>query len=453
MKTTSINQKSFVSIFAALVFLIGGVFTFNDANGQNVSEIDLFSNHYVQQTITQQWSGKHVIYGQENALSGFFIVEDPLSTINYYKLKIDGYVVRDFVVLNDNVFFTGDDHHGDGFYAYFSLNAATSGVVNITYRHLLDNDYQFTGMRCLKAFTQGNETYVVLIGTRVRNGAVQQCLFNVKNSDNTSNYLFDGIEHFDDVEILDDYIVSAARKGGDDELDPVVLRFFERDSLPYWGLLGDTMYHDKDNFYAMGRVRLQKYNGDNCGLLFKNKFSECSIFSFEVYPYVLGITNVINTSHLYNNNNNSNIRIDTLLDIGFNQSNSRLFALCDTIGSTKLNLVSKFTGSASLSSNGAYVIPFIAQSVADLGTAGFYISSIKSGELSASWLRIYHNTHCIEQRDYLLRDGHSEPSPYHQEPNPYSCHTDTETIRYPTTQGLYVKICEDRADGIDLDKE
>ena len=407
----------------------------------------MFSNHYVQQTITQQWSGKHVIYGQENALSGFFIIEDPLSTTNYYKLKIDGYVVRDFVVLNDNVFFTGDDHHGDGFYAYFSLNAATSGVVNITYRHLLDNDYQFTGMRCIKAFTQGNETYVVLIGTRVRNGAVQQCLFNASNSTTDSYYLYDEIEHFDDVEILDEYIVSAARKGGDDELDPVFLRFFDRGSLPQWGPVGDYMYHDKNNLFALGRVRLQKYSGDNCGLLFKNKFSECSIFSFEVNPYASSSTFVINTTYSYINH--SNILIDTLLDVGFNQSDSRLFALCNKIGGMKLNFVSKFTGHAALSFNGAYVIPFIAQSVSDFGTAGFYISSIKSGELSASWQRIYHNTDCIEQIESLLPQLQPNILRHPQALVDPECHVDTETIRYPATQGHYVKICEDHSDGTD----
>ena len=197
----------------------------------------------------------------------------------------------------------------------------------------------------------------------------------------------------------------------------------------------------------MGRVRLQKYSGDNCGLLFRNKFSECSIFSFEVYPYVSGITNVINST--YSSINNSNILIDTLLDVGFNQSDSRLFALCNKIGGMKLNFVSKFTGHASLSLNGAYVIPFIAQSVSDFGTAGFYISSIKSGELSASWLRIYHNTECIEQIVYQVGTPTPNTSPFPQAPIDPNCHINTEIIRYPVTQGHYVKICEDRADGID----
>ena len=442
MKTTLINQKSFVSVFAALVFLLGGVFTFNDANGQNVSEIDLFTE-VTKQSITQNWGERQVIYDHRGRNSGCFILADPQSTTFYHILTLNGFNVTDFVVFHDSVFFTGDNHHDIGFYAYFSLNAMLSGTVDITYRYLSSIDYQFTGMSCIKAFVELGSTNVMLIGNRKHNGYMERCLFNVSNDSIVSSYLHDDNEYFDDVEILDDYIVSVARKGGDEKPDPVMMRFFVRNvTTPplMYNTFKNHIQHEKNN-YALGRVRLQRYSGMDCGVLFKNADWNLAILSFVANAYPVSPLNVINTIQVDTAYTLNRMKIDTLIDVGYSALDSRLFALCDSVNGPYLNVVAKYTGGASISEIGILKIPFKSHSVSGFNTTGFYVSG-KNSTLAACWQRIYSGTDCMEQIEYWYAPLGYESSSFMQIPPIDQCRVTTETIRYSVGQNRYQQSCQ-----------
>ncbi|MBQ6047056.1 MAG: hypothetical protein IJL38_05450 [Bacteroidales bacterium] len=442
MKTTSIStkMKSLFKSLALTVVCCVGLMNTNVSIGQNISEIDEFPEG-ASQTITQKWGNRQVVYDQKSSTESYFIVVEPHSTNIYPKITLDGIIVRDFVVFHDSVFFTGDNYYGDGFYAYFSLNAVMSGIVDITYRYLTNSDgFHFYGMDCIKAFTLAGETNVMLIGNRVKNEYVERCLFNTQINSSSLKYIYDANEHFDDVEILDDYVVSAARKGGDIKLDPVFLRFYPR--VPTFNMTGgicDELYTNSKLFLAFGRVRLQKYNGSNCGLLFKNKNFKCNIFSFEVNNYPS--SNIFSATSL--DTIVANMTIDTLLDVGFNQLDNRLFILMDSIGGFKRNLVANFSGHhAILNSNASiYLVPFTAQSVADFEPAGFYVSSVKNGILATCWQTIYYPTNCINS--YIIQIDNLNPHIEHfdQTHTQVYCSVTTETTRYFTQQNRYDRAC------------
>ena len=450
MKTTSIKQKSFVSVFAALVFLFGGMFTSNVANGQ-VAGIDLFPDEVIH-TITQKWGNKQVIYGQDNRWSGFFIVSEPLSNTIYTKMKIDGFVVRDFVVYNDSVFFTGDDHHDNGFYAYFSLNALLSGTINVTYRYLNSQEEDFFGMCCIKAFTEQGSTNVMLIGDRKRNGHIKRCLFNVSNDSIISSYIHSDIEHFDDVEIFDDYVVSVARKWDNDRPSPTMVRFFLRNSTPtlMYHSFRDTI-HFCNNQYAIGRVRIQKYYDTVWGILYKNNSSYLAISTLKTLPYPVTATNVINSIWVQYDRSHS---IDTLLDVGFNPYDSRLMALCDLHNGPQVNFMAKYNGGTDVSDNNIFEIPFFAHSISDFYTGGFYVSGIRNDKLAACWQRVwYYVTDCINRMDYTSTPDPSSIISPGQPPFIEKCSISTDIIRYAAEQDRYEWNCRGKGENLDKQKQ
>lgn len=440
MKTTSIStkMKSLFKSLALTVVCCVGLMNTNVSIGQNISEIDEFPEG-ASQTITQKWGNRQVVYDQKSSTEGYFIVVEPLTTNAYSKITLNGIIVRDFVVFHDSVFFTGDNYYGDGFYAYFSLNAVMSGIVDITYRYLTNNDgFHFYGMDCIKAFTLAGETNVMLIGNRVKNEYVERCLFNTQINSSNLTYIYDANEHFDDVEILDDYVVSAARKGGDIKLDPVFLRFYPRVStFNMTGGICDYLYYARNEFFAHGRVRLQKYNGSFCGLFFQNSSFKCSIFSFEVNPSVIPPTSVINIAGI----ENTRTPIDTLIDVGFNQIDNKLFVLFDSIRNVKRNLALNFTGTINLSNPNIYIVPHTAQSVADFGSSGFYVSSVINGDLSASWQTVYYPTNCINSYAIFMDYPATRTENFEQVPHPAECSVTTDTIRYYTENNRYDRTC------------
>lgn len=432
-------MKSLFKSLALTVVCCVGLMNTNVSIGQNISEIEEFPEG-ASQTITQKWGNRQVVYDQKSSTEGYFIVVEPLTTNAYPKITLNSIIVRDFVVFHDSVFFTGDNYYGDGFYAYFSLNAVMSGIVDITYRYLTNNDgFHFYGMDCIKAFTLAGETNVMLIGNRVKNEYVERCLLNTQINSSNLTYIYDANEHFDDVEILDDYVVSAARKGGDIKLDPVFLRFYPRDSpfVMTGGICNDLQYVQNE-FYAYGRVRLQKYNGSFCGLFFQNSSFKCSIFSFEVNPYIIPLTNIICNSTF----NNPPFNIYTLIDVGFNQIDNKLFVLFDSISNANRIIALDFTGTINLSNPNIYIVPHTAQSVADFGSSGFYVSSVINGDLSASWQTVYYPTNCINSYTMSLVPPPSIRSArFEQVHIPVECSVTTDTIRYYTENNRYDRTC------------
>ena len=177
--------------------------------------------------------------------------------------------VKDFIVLGDTVYFTGTLSSGTGYYGWFSLNDVINysplspGLIKYK-RFNINSTYRFRDMDCIKAYFYQGIRYILLIGNRITmaTGEVSRCLFEDKTYTGAScTYATGGGDYFDDIVILNDYVVSVARKGdGSMQHTPIYIRRYNKsNSITDFNLI---RLYDWSVIEAVGRIRAQE-TGNN----------------------------------------------------------------------------------------------------------------------------------------------------------------------------------------------
>ena len=164
---------------------------------------------------------RRVHYLKTGPADGFFVAGSSLTignNIHYPRYLLNGYNVNDFTFCNDTVYFCGEDTAGIGFYGWIS--AQNMGIEIIWtyhfYRLYDDDDTYVTDVRHIEAFRSGGSLNVLLIGTYNHNGVLsKKSLIHVKDN-SACTLAWGSVDAFDEVVVLDDYVVTANRKASRD---------------------------------------------------------------------------------------------------------------------------------------------------------------------------------------------------------------------------------------------
>lgn len=186
-------------------FAQNGIFVDNTANVIN--------------TITRcnSTGGSHVHYVKTSDSTGMFLYrfenpqnKPPVGT--YSKIPISGYSITDFTIVRDTIYMCGIKTSGRGFYAWMRLGPSPISVQMKVY-HLCDDTSFVTNPRRIQVFNTFQGTNVLLVGDLINpsNQFNTPAIVHIRGNNCYAAYLSG--ENFDDIAVLDDYIVTSARKG------------------------------------------------------------------------------------------------------------------------------------------------------------------------------------------------------------------------------------------------
>ena len=157
---------------------------------------------------------------------------------------VSGYNINDFTIFNDTVYVCGEDENGIGFYGW-SGDTGTVWTFHI-YKLYSSPSTFVTKVNRIRVFRSGPNLNVLLIGVyKPGNGLSYGSIIHAK--DNTVCTLaYQNDDFFDDVAILDDYVVTIERKGGKDYGHQ--MRVLNKTPFS----LSDTLFN---NYYAWGQIQ------------------------------------------------------------------------------------------------------------------------------------------------------------------------------------------------------
>ena len=272
---------------------------------------------------------------------------------NFSFCNITGYDIKDFTVFNDTVFFCGNDANGVGFYGW--VKPALQWTFHI-YR-LYTSDTRITNVTRIKAFRSEQYMNILLIGTYHSSDSHQyRSLLHVKNF-TTCTLAYGDPNYFEDVALLDDYVVTVSRKKTRQyPHEPRYLRVLNRSQFSLYDPLFDYYSAAMNSqsslvIESVGDVRLQPVGGNR----FVSVYYNDSAYYFDAYTVASDILNL----HKY-----YTVPTGTLPNIGdvaYNQSDNTLAILhnIDTVGTAAFYDCSLFPN---ISLSGAWT-PFIALTI------------------------------------------------------------------------------------------
>lgn len=196
--------------------------------------------------ITRFYAGKPMHYMKSNDRNGRFLYSWSPVGSKFKSITLSGYDVRDFTVIGDTIYFCGDRPDGIGVYGWTKI-LSDPNLCQIHLYELQDNVF-VTDVRRIRVFRNNNNLHVLLVGNYVdQNHQINApSIVHVKNNA-MFTVAYRGGEHFDDVEVLDNYVVTVARKGYDNPTNsPHFMRVLKRDGFS----LHDGLF---ENSYAWGR--------------------------------------------------------------------------------------------------------------------------------------------------------------------------------------------------------
>ena len=176
----------------------------------------------VDTAIVREWGNNYtVVYTLENVNSYYFhIVNNTTGTVASIWLNAkDGYV-KDFVILDDSVFFIANCYANFPVIGYFSLNDVLVGHGSVKY------------VRYTPHYGTDGTEYGFVADAYRRNNDPGTWLIEY--------YLSGGIELFDDITVTDSYVVTSGQKPGAGNL---LMRKFERPTNTDASLLNNTLFN------------------------------------------------------------------------------------------------------------------------------------------------------------------------------------------------------------------
>ena len=216
----------------------------------------------VDTAIVREWGNNYtVVYTLENVNSyHFLIVNNTTGAVSSIGLNArDGYV-KDFVILDDSVFFIANCYANFPVIGYFSLNEMLAGSVTI--RYVRYTPATETYPRRMELLRVSDGLHVMMVGSHYGTDGMEYGFVADVFRRNTETvrwwityYLSDGFELFDDITVTDSYVVTSGQKPGTGIL---LMRKFERPTNTDVSLLNSTIFNSATP-YIYDTVYL--YNG------------------------------------------------------------------------------------------------------------------------------------------------------------------------------------------------
>ena len=300
---------------------------------------------------------------------------------SFKTLPITNYNVNDLTVVGNLVFFCGEDNSGLGFYGVCKKGTGINPPYYFRIFRLYNSTSEYvTDVQRIKVFCEGTDTNVLLIGRYFNNtgNISKNSIIHVKNH-LTCTLAYSSVEHYDDVEVLDDYVVTVARKGeGEHPYEPQYLRVLNKSAFS----LSDALF---DYYYGWGkpettdRVLLQKTGTNSLVSVFQRE----NEYYFNTYTVNSGTLQLYNCTQV-----NPPAQFTNVGDVSYNPSNNVLSIVhnSDTVGYTSLFNCSYYP---TVNYINTYKADYLSQnnkdtltSVARMSSAGFYVTGIKNSKMA-----------------------------------------------------------------------
>lgn len=236
----------------------------------------------------------------------------------YTEIPISGYDVTDFIVTHDTVYMCGNEAHGRGFYGWMKLGPSPSSVQLKIY-NLYDDTSYIVNPRRIYVFHILNRPMVALIGDYFGPSTLTNTPAVIRIGVNDINYnvAFRLGEHFDDVVVLDNYIVTVARKGYN---NPTGASQYMRVVQKSGFNLNNTLFkrcYEISPHSANSRILLQHLGGDNL----------VSVYQDGAEFYVNSLS--VNSSGIlqFNQYYIVDTVVDNIYDVAYNATDSSLMII------------------------------------------------------------------------------------------------------------------------------
>ncbi|MBQ3580640.1 MAG: hypothetical protein II975_06610 [Bacteroidales bacterium] len=239
---------------------------------------------------------------------------------NFKEVHINGYNITDFTVVRDTVYMCGTDTNGRGIYGWMRFFSPTSCQLHV---YTLQDDSSFvTNLRRIRVFRTWRYLDVILVGDYI-NGNSQVNISSIIHVRNNSQckVAYKGGEPIDDVEVLDNYVVTVARKGDTNLASaPHFMRVILRSGFS----LNNTTFHNLYNWSrkgADGRILLQHVGGDSLVSVYHS--TSIIIPEININTYSINGSGIMQL-HKYYTVPGSRDRVD---DVAFNGNDTSLMIL------------------------------------------------------------------------------------------------------------------------------
>ena len=364
-----------LTLFPFAVFLMLTISAF----AQNGIFID--SNVTCINTITRyKYNGTNAVhYVKTSDSTGHFLYnfsggKAPIG--NFYKIPITGYNITDFTVIRDTIYMCGVKVNGRGFCGWMKLGPSPVSVTLHLY-HLWNDTSFVTDPRRIQVFNSMGGTQMVLVGNYFNpsdpNG--NPAIVHIKKNVTSQFYVaYLPGEHFDDVTVLDDYVVTVARKGYNDPVNASqIMRVLPKMVFNLNSNIFKKCYTMKAHS-ADSRVLLQHLDNNNLVAVYQDDEG-----------YYINSHWVDNSGYLHINQYlNVNTALKSIYDVSYNSTDTSLMVLH---GKDFFNIASRFGCSLypSISWIESYYpnefgycsgCPILLKSLSRMGTSKFMVSGI-----------------------------------------------------------------------------
>lgn len=336
-------------------------------------------------TISRNPAGNYTVHYMKTGpysgkiLFGFTILNN--TTSSFTALPITNYNVNDITVVGNKVFFCGEDNSGIGFYGTWKKGAGFNAPYYFKIFKLYNTSSEYvTDVQRIKVFCEGTDTNVLLIGKYLNSvgNLSRNSIIHIRNN-STCTLAYSSVEHFDDVEIVDDYVVTVARKGeGEHPYESQYLRVLNKTSFSLYEALFNY-YYGWDRTETTNRVLLEKTGSNDLVSVFQRENN----YYFNTYTVSnTGILQLYNCTRVTPPSPLVNIS-----DVSYNPYSGMLAIVnnSDTVGYTSLFSCSSFP---TVSYTNSFKMSHLSTpnsdtllSVARLSSAGFYVTGINGNKM------------------------------------------------------------------------
>lgn len=291
---------------------------------------------------------------------------------NFNKIPIAGYDITDFTITNDTIFMCGVKTNGRGFYGYIKFGSAV-GSVQLDVTLLCDDTSLVTNPRRIRVFNNNHGPQVVLIADCFNqdhpSGIPAVVQMGLNSNQLTVAYSSD--EYFDDVELLDDNVVTVARKGLNNPTNAALyLRVSPRSSSSIFNNIFNRCFTSKTGT-SDSRILLQHLVNNDIVAVYQNNTG------YYVNRYWVDNSGYLQIAqHI-----TVSVQVDKINDVAYNPADKSLMVLH---GINLNHTASRFScyPYPTISSDSLYnpAVPGIAllMSLSRIGTSKFLVSGIVS---------------------------------------------------------------------------
>ena len=252
--------------------------------------------------------------------------------VGYFsKIPITGYNVTDFTVILDTIYMCGVKTHGRGFCGWMKLAPSPSNVTLHLY-HLWDDSSFVMDPHRIQVFNNAAGTQMVLVGNCVNpsNPNGNPAIVHVqKNATSQFCAAYLPGEHFDDIVVLDDCVVTVARKGYNNPVNASqYMRVEPKSIFDLTNTIFERCYTMKTHS-ADSRVLLQHLDGNNLVSVYQDDEGYYINSHWVDASWYLHINQYLNV----------NTALKSIYDVSYNPSDTSLMVLH---GKDFFNVASRF---------------------------------------------------------------------------------------------------------------